>query len=140
MEALMATVAAHPRWEVHPLTWWEGRETVDATYRFLMPQDEVSVAEVIRASEDPTVARWGDSHVVIEFAADPGRYPCHYGMVLVVVFDQGLVQGEHLYLTDPSVVDGFRQPMQRLSDAVPGVHWFDPWRPTDRVITFADRT
>jgi hypothetical protein len=124
IDALMATVAPHPRWEVHPLTWWEGTEAVAAVYRFLMPQDERSVEEVMRGAEDPAIARWGDSHLLLQFTAVPDRYPCHHGMALVVLFDGYLIQGEYLYLTVPATVDAVRPTMTRVAASVPGVHQY----------------
>jgi hypothetical protein len=139
IDTLMATIASQPRWEVHPLLWWQGTEMVAAVYRFLMPEGERAVEEVIRATDDPVIARWGESHLLLQFTAAPDRYPCHRGMVLVVQFDGELVQGEYLYVTEPAMIDPLRSTMTRVAAAVPGVHWYGTADEPAAGLTFATR-
>jgi hypothetical protein len=99
LDATMAPLSERPVWLI-PSYRLEGREAVRAMYDRALPlMPAESVEEILRAIDDPTVTRWGDSHCVIEYT---DAYPLHRGWVLVVHFDGDRVSGEHGYMTLPT--------------------------------------
>ena len=96
LDATMAPVSDHPIWLI-PNYRLAGREAVRAMYeRALKVMPAAYTEEILRALDDPSVTRWGESHCVIEYSED---YPMHRGWVLVVHFDGDRIAGEHGYQT-----------------------------------------
>lgn len=108
LDALMAPLSPHPRYVV-PGWVLDGRAAVREMYRralsYLSP--ELS-DEYLRAIDDPTVSRWGNDHIVIEYTK---AYPLHDGMVVVVHFDDaGRVYSENTYYANPDLARRFPTP------------------------------
>ncbi len=92
----MAPLSNHPVWLI-PNYRLEGREAVRAMYaRALKVMPAAYTEEILRALDDPSVTRWGESHCLIEYS---DAYPLHRGWILVVHFDGDRIAGEHGYLT-----------------------------------------
>ena len=72
-----------------------GRAAIAEMYRRVMPSFSPALAdEYLRALDDPTVARWGDNHCVLEYSE---AYPLHRGMVVIIHFEGDHVKSENTY-------------------------------------------
>lgn len=116
LDGAMATLSDNPVFIV-PNLKVEGKEAVRAMYALSMgvlPSEYYD--EILRALDDPDVARWGEDHIVLEYSA---AYPLHRGFVVVVHFDGERVKSENTYCSSSAKFEQVRYPDDFLR--MPGV-------------------
>lgn len=117
IEAIMASLHDDPFYII-PGFELRGKPAIRAMYEMSMPAlTPENADEYLAALDDPTVATWGDEHVVLTYTS---AYPIHYGMCVVAILADGKVKSEHSYF--------FREPMSPTS-AFAGIEGATPVTP-----------
>jgi len=123
LERLMATVGPNPQWDLHPIGYWKGWDTVREMYWRNFPFEPEGPEEMIKGVTDPRVAMWGEDHVIFHMALFADDYPRHRNLTILMKFEGNLVKGETVFLTDEKLIDAMIKVVNKAgTDKLPGFH------------------